>query len=311
MVWGVFQKPRREAIIEVPRTFNDATMYRFIGSVLDGQHEATATRINFDFSILNFIEPVGVVVLSNLIEYLRKNGVEVRFVHHNTNTSANKYLDDAGFFQHYLRKSVFPGCQLRGTTIPLKIIDSNEFTSYLYTKLMPWIAMEVGLTDTSLAALRTSLEEILHNVNDHSGVGAGCAFAQHFPRSNQIQIAISDFGHGIPNVVRTVAPELSDPEALRQACEEGFTTKSNVRNRGAGLPNLMRYVTQRNNGTVLIASGKGNVSAVKGGLEAAPSTRITARHANGVYPGTLVRVILRTDTLERVAADAELEPFEW
>lgn len=282
-------------------------MYQFIDQLLSEQNDAKCSKVYFDFSKVTFIEPVGVVVLSNLIEYLKKVGVSVWFKGHKTKTRVTEFLDDAGFFRHYLKTPIFEGSSLRSTTMPLQLIAQTEFTSFLYQKLMPWIGMEVGLSEESLSSLRTSLEEIFHNVDDHSGEGIGCTFAQHFPNKQQIQLAVSDFGYGIPNVVRTKIPDLSDPEALRKACEEGFSTQSNVRNRGAGLPNLMRYVTQRNNGTVLLASGKANLSASKG----SSGTALTARHQNGFYPGTLVRVLLRTDTLEKTAADAELEPFEW
>jgi hypothetical protein len=104
-----------------------------------------------------------------------------------------------------------------------------------------------------------------------------------------------------------VKPDLTDSEAIRLACQEGFTTKSNVRNRGAGLSNLIRYVTQRNGGTVLIAAGKGELSAVHGLTD----PKITARTSQGFYPGTLVKIILRTNAFQPIAADAELEPFEW
>lgn len=305
MIWSILSK--KEITVELPGSFNAWTMYQFIEQLLSEQRDAKCSKVYFDFSKVTFIEPVGVVVLSNLIEYLKKVGVSVWFKGHKIRTKCTAFLDDSGFFQQYLKGPVFAGSVLRSTTIPLKLIAQTEFTSYLFMKLMPWIGREVGLSEQSLSALRTSLEEIFHNVNDHSGVGIGCTFAQHFPNKNEIQIAVSDFGRGIPHVVRTKLPELTDPEALKKACEEGFTTQSNVRNRGAGLPNLMRYVTQRNNGTVLIASGEGNLSASKG----LQGTKLTARHQHGFYPGTLVRVILRTDTLEKTASDAELEPFEW
>lgn len=155
--------------------------------------------------------------------------------------------------------------------------------------MMPWIGRSVGMTTESLASIRVSLEEVLHNVRDHSGVDIGCTFAQHFPKKNRIQIAISDFGKGIPTVIRNKIPETSDSAALRLACQEGFTTQSNVQNRGAGLPTLIKYVTQNNGGNILI----------------------TARNTENYYPGTLVRVILRTDTLEQTAIDSESEEFIW
>lgn len=175
---------------------------------------------------------------------------------------------------------------------------------------MPWVGDAVGMSVESLAGVRVSLEEVMHNVRDHSGVEIGCTFAQHFPNKNRIQIAISDFGAGIPNVVRRKMPMTSDSAALRLACQEGFTTKSNVQNRGAGLPTLIKYVTQNNGGNVIIAAGSGHLSAVPAN-NSPNKLKITNRTAAGFYPGTLVRVMLRTDTLELAASDAEVEPFTW
>ena len=247
------------------------------------------------------------MILSNIIESLKKSKVKYSIQNHNTRTDANKYLDDAGFFRTYTGSAVFNDYHRRLTTIPLKLVANQDATHFPYAELIPWIAQEVGLTAESLAAVRTSIEEVFHNIRDHSGVGVGCVFAQHFPNKNEIQVAISDFGRGIPTSVRTVKAEATDQEALRLACQEGFTTKSNVRNRGAGLPNLMRYIPQRNGGTILVSSGSANVSATKG--DRAP--KITPRSTNGYYPGTLVRAVLRTDTFEKLAEDAEREEFEW
>ena len=155
--------------------------------------------------------------------------------------------------------------------------------------------------------MKSCIEEIFANISDHSAVNIGCAFAQCFPNKNEIHVAISDFGLGIPEVVRRKVADLDDAQAIARACVEGFTTSDNVRNRGAGLPNLLRYVTLRNQGTVLIASGKGELSGVRQDGE----TKVTARRSLGMYPGTLVATILRTDHLEAVTADVEPEEFEW
>ena len=57
----------------------------------------------------------------------------------------------------------------------------------------------------------------------------------------------------------------------------------------------------------MVSSGGANVSATKGDR----TPKITARGANGHYPGTLVRVILRTDTFEKLSEDAKREEFAW
>ena len=305
-MWNILLK--KDIEIQLSVNFNIGTMYPFIDKVIDEQCDAKCSELTFDFSKINFVKPVGVVVLSNLIEYLRKTKVKVRFKGHTANTAANVFLDDAGFFNHYLKEYVFENHASRKTTIPLELVANKDATSFLYTKLMPWVGREVGLSEDSLSAIRTSIEEIFHNIRDHSGVGIGCVFAQHFPRDRTIELAISDFGFGIPELVRTKLPGISDTDALKKATEQGFSTQSNVRNRGAGLTNITRYITQRNNGTILISSGKAQISAVQ---DNGTEPKMTARSTDGFYPGTLVRAILRTDTFEQVAEDAEREIFEW
>jgi anti-sigma regulatory factor (Ser/Thr protein kinase) len=205
-----------------------------------------------------------------------------------------------------LKRNLFEGSKERVGTVPLQLIAHDQAFSYLSFRLVPWVADILKLPKQSLESLRACLEEIFHNVNDHSGVPIGCAFAQHYERTSEIQIAVSDFGVGIPSRVRTVLPTLNDQQALRQASMEGFTTKSNVQNRGAGLTNLIRFVT-RVGGNVLIASERAE-------LVASPRPdghKITARRSQDVYPGTLVRVILKTQALRSVAEDTVEEDFTW
>lgn len=299
---------KRQQSVMLPAYFNLATMRRFIGEAIDAQAEQDVRSMEFDFSKLKFIEPVGVVALSNTIEHFRTKGVKIFFNGHKIRTIANKYLDDAGFFKRYLKRQVFEDSTARSSTVPLVLFKANAYVPYLYQDLMPWIGREVKMSTDTLDTIKTCLEEIFHNIEFHSGVDTGCTFAQFFPKEAIIRIAISDFGVGIPSRVRTKLPDLDDQSCLRKAIEEGFTTKSNVNNRGAGLNNLIRYVTMRNSGTVLIHSGTSNLSAtpsVRGG------TSITSRGDGWVYPGTLVHVVLRTDTLDRLEDDVEKEVFQW
>jgi anti-sigma regulatory factor (Ser/Thr protein kinase) len=308
MIWKILFPG--EVTILLPQRFNSETMLSFVTQVIDEQRDAKCSSVIFDFSRLNFVEPVGVVVLANVIEYFKLLKCKVKFKNHSVLNSGTKFLDDAAFFQRYLNKRIFQGSATRSTTIPLEIVGNDFAQDYLLNKLIPWVASAVGMSESSLSSVRSSLEEVLHNIRDHSGVDHGCAFAQHFPNKNEIQIAISDFGCGIPSAVRSSGRQETDSAALKLACQEGFTTKSNVRNRGAGLPTLIKFVTQRNRGMVSLVSGRGDLSAIYSGSNKGVP-KITARSANDFYPGTLVKVTLRTDTLELSAEDATIEPFKW
>lgn len=292
----------------LPHRLTKETMQLLISQVVDEDGQSKWSRVRFDCSVLEFIDPTGVVVLCNLVDYLRRVGATVKVRVKRPFSQCVEYLDDFGFFKHYGGESLRPHAALRKTTVPIERVESQHIFEYLEYQLMPWISDRVGLAQESIAAVKTCFEEIFHNIDDHSGVKIGSAFAQFFPSKDHIHVAISDYGVGIPTVVRTKVPSLSDSGALLKACEEGFSTKTNVQNRGAGLPTLIKYVTLRNQGNVLLASGKGELAATS----QHGSTRIRARTVrDGIYPGTLVKVILRTDTFEAMAEDLKPEEFHW
>ena len=293
--------------VRLPRYFNDATMFAFISQVVTAHWADSRAQITFDFSALEFIEPVGVVVLSNVIEFFRRSGVDVKFAFAETHSKAARYLDDSGFFERYLGAPLYRAPAKRSTTLPLHLICGEKVAEYLHFRLIPWVSETVKQSPESLDPLRSSVEDIFHNVVDHSGVDIGCTFAQHFPDKREMQVAVADFGVGIPEVVRRIRPELCDKDAIRTACNEGFTTKTTPHNRGAGLPNLIRFVTRANGGRVYLYSGKGKLVATSH----EGSIHLAARDMSGWFPGTLVSVILKTDRLPDLAAEIEPEVFRW
>lgn len=289
---------------ELPRQFNAETMYPFLERALEIAGTTTSGLLHLDFHALQFIHPEGVVVLANLIRYIESRGTKIVFRFSAVNTPANIYLDDCGFFLEHSGKRLFGTGELRSTTMPIQRIDGDRSTEYLYWKLIPWIARAIEESPKSIDALRTSLEEIFHNMRDHSGVDAGCVFAQHFPAQKEIRIAVADFGAGIPSTIRSIHPAATDRHALLLACEEGVTAGRNGHNRGAGLPNLIRYVAQRIGGVVSLHSGEATLVAVSGVQR--------ARGIRGFFPGTMVVVSIPTSELrKRAVKDVEPEEFEW
>lgn len=67
MIWNVIFPVERTVLL--PQAFNADTMYPFLSQVVDEQRNAKCSKVIFDFDRLKFIEPVGIVVLSNVIEY--------------------------------------------------------------------------------------------------------------------------------------------------------------------------------------------------------------------------------------------------
>lgn len=260
-----------------------------------------------DFSSITFIDPSGVAALYNSMRVFSYHEADVSFINHDIQTKVNLYLDDCEFFLHFLNIRVFRGRGTRNTTVPIHIFDVNNYYGHLNGKLIPWIALSLNTCPKYLEVLRATLEEAYHNVSYHSGVKEGCVFAQHFPKKKELEIVISDHGKGIPTLVKSKIPNISDHDALKKAFEKGFTTGSVVQNRGWGLWQLANFTAQKNGGLVTISSGFGIATGTRG----VSDPIIKVRSLKYSYPGTLVRVVLKTDILEQLNYDTEEEVFEW
>lgn len=300
---------RRAETIQLPYNLTAETMYVLIDQVVDQNHDVRFKRIEFDFNKLHWIDPVGVAVLSNLIEFLKRSNVRIGYAGYamnDVNKDSIKYLDDSGFFKQYLGKCLNSKASLRSTTIPLGLVSHQRSFAWIDSELMPWMADKVGLKQPSLASIKVCFQEIFNNINDHSTVDVGCICGQFFPRKDSINIVLSDFGIGIPANVRKLHPEMEDHECIKLATQEGFTTRTGRNNRGAGLDILIKNLVKHNKGVLVIHSRKGTLTCSR---DAGGEVKKVARLGSQFYPGTLLLCNFRTDTFEELDLDDEV--FEW
>lgn len=174
---------------------------------------------------------------------------------------------------------------------------ANEFS--------PWVGARLGLSSAALEPVRVFLKELFRNIEDHAEIDGGYLAARYFGERNRMEVAIGDRGIGIPNRVRRRIPELGDGAALSRAFEEGFSTKSNPGNRGAGLSWVKSVVVDSNGGAFDVFSGHGRLHVGAG----AGFSSHTIRERSGIFPGTLYAISLRTDKIEPV--DETRGELEW
>ncbi|ABC23079.1 ATP-binding region, ATPase-like [Rhodospirillum rubrum ATCC 11170] len=258
-----------------------------------------------DFSTLDFTRPSGVVFISNLIQWLDAKGTKVVLEGLSPHRQSNKFLDDALFFEQHLGTKLRPYSSPRPTTIPLKKVTQAESHGWLEMDLTPWLSNHFSVPESSLREFRVCLSELFNNIADHTCCEIGSIFCQYYPNEGRILISVADFGAGIPSVVRRFSPKISSIDAILKATEDGFTTKTSPRNRGAGLHYLLQNVVLRNGGSVTIYSHNGIVSFKKEGERICPHPRVVS----GFSPGTLFDIEFRKDTIE--VLDDEEEDFEW
>ncbi len=291
--------------IRLPHTLNASTMYAMIGEAITQSGDSKFINVTIDFLNLQQIGPVGVVVLSNLIEYLRLCGAGGTLTGLVNNSDAVKYLDMVGFFEDYNNKRISPALVTPDTLLSLTRVPNVKRTTFLQDRLMPWVAKLMNVSPGSLGSFRVGVEEVLQNIGHHSTIDVGCAHGALV--DDEIILAISDFGVGIPENVRSVEGWHKDGEAIKRACDEGFTSTGN-KIRGAGLGVLLKTMTSNGRGRVSITSGAGQVSAIHlpgGGY------RLTARQKSFIYPGTLIEIALKLGSFEGLSQEVEAEEFSW
>lgn len=213
-------------------------------------------------------------------------------------------MHDSGLLTQY--QSIAADPRARQAFLPLQLVEYDKSFNHVTNQLVPWLAGVLGHDERALTSLKAGLGEVFNNIKDHSTINVGCSASHYDASEDKITICVADFGIGIPSRVRDKMKLANDQAAIAMACQQGFSTKTTPRNRGAGLHVLIQNVVARNRGTVIIYSGEGIYSSVH---NADGPTKGTGRPAPGQYPGTMIYMTLQKS--EFVPDDIDEEEFQW
>jgi anti-sigma regulatory factor (Ser/Thr protein kinase)/anti-anti-sigma regulatory factor len=294
-----------DPVIKLPAQFDGQTLSKVAADVVACCKDGFPGKLIFDFAQLDFVRPAGVVFLSNLINWLSENGTKAGFINCDPRRQAVKYLDDSLFFEQHSGSKLSQSSTPRDTTRPLLKIAQKDSHEWLEANFVPWLAARLNITQASLYALKVCISELFNNIQDHTRYDIGSIYVQHFPREHSITISVSDFGLGIPAKVREKIPDIHDGDAIVQAVQDGFTTKSKPANKGAGLDYLLNVVVLQNKGNVTVYSGHSIVEFENANGVVHP----TVSDNVGFSPGTTIDIEIRTDTIEELPE--EREELQW
>ena len=294
-------------VVVLPKQFNGLSLATLAAEVTKRARAGWPPELVFDFSELTFIRPAGVVFLSNLVHWLNEKKTRVLFRNTKKQAAPLFHLDDSLFFQQHLGSKIRPTASPRPTTRPLLRLAQKDSHAWLQSNLLPWLASRLSINEASLYSVKVCVSELFNNIQDHKRYDIGSIFIQHFPNENCVIFSVADFGLGISEKVRSKVAEISDSAAIIKAVEEGFTTKSNPANQGAGLAYLLKTIVQSNDndGQVTFYSGRSIVKFENEGEIIKP----TVVASGGFCPGTTIDIKLRTDKIE-ILPD-QVEDLQW
>jgi len=252
---------------------------------------ADAGHVIFDFSECQFLRPNAIAFLGGIARLIESKGRKVQF---DFNTAHDKVLTilRQNNFAHFFGHPVFLG---PGSSVPYREdrTDLNHQTnlkddiiSYLSNDWLGhgWVHVSPRLRNAIVGVVW----EIYDNAFEHANSSIGLySCGQHFPRLRILQLAVADFGIGIPeNVRRYLRRHLPPALCLRWAFQEGASTKKQETGRGLGLKLLKDFVNLNHgmleiysqNGYALIRDKKERFHNIKNSLQ-----------------GTIVNIKIRCD----------------
>lgn len=118
------------------------------------------------------------------------------------------------------------------------------------------IRLQLNFTETKLMPISYMIDELTHNVNDHSEGKGGFIFVQYYPTSNYLDLCICDNGIGILNSYNKTNKfnPSSETEAVEFAIN-GRSTKDRPESKGFGLWTSRNMLVNGLNGCFYLMTG--------------------------------------------------------
>jgi anti-sigma regulatory factor (Ser/Thr protein kinase) len=158
-----------------------------------------------------------------------------------------------------------------------------------------------------LAMLNQCMSELINNVYDHSHSEIGAyVFCQYHPDLNEIKMAVSDYGIGIPKSVNEYRlgqgeEKISDVDGVKWAIKENKTTQSIPQNTGRGL-DIVNSFMKKNKGTWKLLSGNAFLDGSSSGKNQYKENFIYG------FKGTVVQLDICIEDLQDVDI---ISDFNW
>lgn len=211
-----------------------------------------------DLSLEKFLCPIEILPLSALI-----SGNQLQFINPKDEKCAGyvKYFNFPNGLTQFkpLSSNYIPIYKFSASKTDEKsLIDKSDILKNLINICLLKISSPKG----AINALNLAVDEIISNIEDHSGSKFGWINAQYYPIKKYLDMCILDRGITISGRYKKVGKEFkSDSEALKNALE-GESSKSE-KIRGSGLPTFIKLITQAFDGEMIIISGSAIAYASK------------------------------------------------
>jgi anti-sigma regulatory factor (Ser/Thr protein kinase) len=265
------------------------------------EKEITNTTISIHIE-KTFLEPLDVLILAQFIirQKQRQCAISVNAdVYILDYLKAINIVDFCNF--NYKEPTTIKSIESY-TAMPICRVEESTMDNYIQSTQEYFITFCEG---KDLGMLNLCLSELINNVYNHSHSAIGAyVFAQYYFKTNEIKLAVSDLGIGIPMSVNTYKKELGEKELSPRECvtwalKEDMTTKSIPRNMGKGLDNIKSFMKSNNCSWKLYTDGIL--------MNAYPSANKYEVNPISFFKGTIAQLNIKIDNLPNEEIQDQLD----
>lgn len=276
----------RDNIIILNNLTSQHLILEFINSLNGLIYKFNHKEIVIDCSNVSYVLPLPSVPIVGIINYYRESkGIDFIF------KNLRKYLRYSNFdnpkqiSDTYIDRS---SNLLDKFWIFSNSDEINNAVNSFTASLMRTTICEEGVINGCI----WSINEVMDNVIQHSGVGRGFVMAQLNKKCSRLDICIYDYGLGIyKTLINSDFKPKSAVDAITLSIKEGVTRDKRI-GQGNGLWGLHNIISQ-NNGRLSIISGKGGIFFSDYGGIAKPYNEIVILNKDN--QSTTVSFILNLD----------------
>lgn len=260
-----------------------------------------------DVSIELFLEvstlaPLDILIITQFVIVQKQRNCAITM---STNIKIKEYVKAIKLVD-FINLNVLKPTTIRAipsyTAMPIRRVEKESMFEYIQATERYFKSI-CGSKD--LAMLNLCMSELINNVYDHSFSSIGAyVFCQYYPESNQIKMAVSDYGIGIPKSVNRFRLEnnehpFSDIDCIKWALKENRSTFSIPQNAGRGLDIVNSFI-KKNKGTWKLLSGKAFLNGLQSGKNSYSEDFIYG------FKGTIVEIDIQINNLDDVDIVDEL-----
>ena len=208
------------------------------------EKEITDTTIGIQIE-KTFLEPIDVLILAQFIIRQKQRSCSISVSANQDILNYLKAINIVNFCKFNYKEPTTIKYIDSYTAMPICRVEESTMNNYIQSTQKYLTTFCEG---KDLGMLNLCLSELINNVYNHSHSTIGAyVFAQYYSKTNEIKLAVSDLGIGIPMSVNTYKKvlgekELSSRECVIWALKEDMTTKSIPRNKGKGLDNIKSFM---------------------------------------------------------------------